>query len=228
MADHEGPLKDEKVRSVLERLHGDARGDRWRFVKLLPTLLAGGLRRKPLWQILTPGLMRECYIPVSRECGEFLYLSARALVARNIVEFGTSFGISTVYLAAAARDNGHGEVVGSEIEPLKHETALRNLAEAGLESWVNVRLGDATETLKDLPGPVDMLFLDGWKDLYIPVLELVKPRLRRGAVVIADNIFTFRKSLRPYVEYMQSGQNGFVSTTLSLGEGFEYSVKVSD
>ncbi len=89
-----------------------------------------------------------------------------------------------------------------------------------------MRLGDALETLRELPGPIDMLLLDGWKDLYLPVLELVTPHLRPGAVVLADNIFTFRKSLRPYVERVQSGLHGFVSTTLHVSDGFEYSVYV--
>ena len=87
-----------------------------------------------------------------------------------------------------------------------------------------MRLGDALETLRELPAAVDLVLLDGWKDLYVPVLDLVRPRLRRGALVIADNIFTFRKELRPYVEAMQSGERGFDSTTLSIGQGMEYSV----
>jgi predicted O-methyltransferase YrrM len=216
---HGGP-----VRSVLERLHAEARGDRLRFVTLLPRVVAGWLRRKPFGEVITPEAMKEFYIPVSRECGEFLYLTVRALDARNVVEFGTSFGISTVYLAAGVRDNGGGAVVGSEIEPSKHAVATANLKEAGLDDVADVRLGDALETLAQVDGPVDLVFLDGWKDLYLPVLDLLAPRLRPGAVVIADNIFTFRSALRPYVEHMQAGAHGFVSTTLSMGEGFEYSV----
>ena len=80
--------------------------------------------------------------------------------------------------------------------------------------------------LRELPEPVDLVLLDGFKDLYLPVLKLVTPRLRRGALVLADNIFTFRRSLRPYVEYVQSGTNGFESTTLRISDGFELSVRV--
>jgi predicted O-methyltransferase YrrM len=228
MSQNANPLEAEPLRSVLARLHADAKGDRLRFLKLAPTVLVGWVRRRPLFETLTPELMKDFYIPVSRECGEFLYLSVRSLGARNVVEFGTSFGISTTYLAAGVRDNGDGLVIGTELEPSKHATATANLKEANLDAWADVRLGDARETLKDVPEPVDLVFLDGWKDLYLPVLELLRPRLRPGAVVIADNIFTFRKSLRPYVAHMQSGANGFVSTTLSLGEGFEYSVFVGD
>ena len=219
-------LRDPRLRAVLDRLHAEARGDRTRFVRLLPRALSGWARGRSFSQIFTPQALGECYIPVSREQGELLYLTARALDARTVVEFGTSFGISTLYLAAAVRDNGAGIVIGSEIVPEKHARAQANLKESGLEGFADVRLGDARQTLRELPEPVDLVLLDGWKDLYLPVLDLVTPRLRRGAVVLADNIFTFRKDLRPYVEWMQSGSHGFESTTLHVSDGFEYSVYV--
>lgn len=219
-------LDTDPTRSVLARLHAEARGDRFRFLALVPRLLAGWGRGKSFFEVMTPESMKGCYIPVSREQGEFLYLTVRALRAKSVVEFGTSFGISTTYIAAGLRDNGRGRVIGTEIEPSKCHQATANLKEAGLAEYTEVRLGDALETLREVPEPVDLLLLDGWKDLYLPVLDLVKPRLRPGAVVLADNIFTFRKSLRPYVEYMQSGENGFVSTTLHIADGFEYSVYV--
>jgi predicted O-methyltransferase YrrM len=212
------------VRDVLDRLHAEARGDRLRFLSLLPRVVVGRLGGRALFDVLTPEAMKDFYIPVSREQGELLYLTARAIGAKRIVEFGTSFGISTTYLAAALRDSGGGRVIGTEIEPGKHARATANLREAGLADFAEVRLGDALETLRELPEPVDLVLLDGWKDLYLPVLELVTPRLRPGAVVLADNIFTFRKSLRPYVQRMQSGRHGFVSTTLHISDGFEYSV----
>ncbi len=220
-------LRSQPVKGVLDRLHAEARGDRWRFLRLVPRILVGVMGRRDFWKdVLTPASMKGCYIPVSREQGELLYLTARAIGARHVVEFGTSFGISTVYLATAVRDNGGGLVIGSEIEASKHRQAEANLAEAALAEVSEVRLGDALETLRDLPEPIDLVLLDGWKDLYLPVLELVTPKLRPAAVVLADNIFTFRKSLRPYVEYMQSGSHGFVSTTLHIADGFEYSVYV--
>ncbi len=221
-------LRSEPVRGVLERLHAAARGDRLRFLTLVPSVVGGWLRGRGFVEAITPEAMKDFYIPVSREQGELLYLTARALDARRVVEFGTSFGVSTLYLAAAVRDNGGGTVVGSEIEPSKHARALANLEEAGLADVADVRLGDATQTLRELPEPVDLVLLDGWKDLYLPVLELVTPRLRRGAVVLADNIFTFRKDLQPYVDYVQSGAHGFESTTLKLSDGFEYSVYLGD
>ena len=212
------------VRDTLDRLHADAKGDLRHFLKLAPKIVAGFARGKGLWDVMTPAAMKDTYIPVNPEQGKLLYLTARALGARTIVEYGTSFGISTIYLAAAVRDNGGGVVIGTEIEPGKHAKALANVAEAGLTEFVDVRLGDAQETLQETPGPIDLVLMDGWKDLYLPLVKLLTPRLRPCAVVLGDNIFTFKKSLRPYVEHMQDPQNGFASTTLHLADGFEYSV----
>ena len=217
-------LRDSKVEAVLDRLHAAAKGDKWQFAKLAPTIATTLLLRRDLGEVITADKMKDCYIPVSREQGWYLYLMARAIEAKRIVEFGTSFGVSTTYLASAVRDNDGEVVVGSELEPTKHRKATENIAEAGLSDYADIRLGDALETLKDLEAPIDMVLLDGWKDLYLPVLELLKPKLRKGAVVMGDNIYTFKKSLRPFVEYLQSGENGFQSTTLSISDGFEFAV----
>jgi predicted O-methyltransferase YrrM len=221
---HENSIREGIARGKLDELHTAAKGDRWRFVAMSPKLLMGLLKGKALMEMISSDVMSECFIPISPEQGEFLYVTVRALGARNIVEFGTSFGISTIYLAAALKDSDSGCVISTELEPNKCRTAQKNLEEAGVAEFAEVRAGDAMETLKGLSEPVDLVLLDGWKDLYLPVLELIKPNLRPGSVVLADNIFTFRKALRPYVDYMQSGQNGFSSTTLDIGEGFEYSV----
>jgi predicted O-methyltransferase YrrM len=211
---------------VLTRLHAEAKGDRLRFLGFLPKLAAGLAQRKKFWDVMTPAAMKDVYMPVNPDQGQLLYLTARALGARNVVEFGTSFGISTIYLACAVKDNGGGRVTGSEIEPTKHTRATQNLRDAGVGEIAEVRLGDALATLADVAAPIDLVLLDGWKELYLPILQMLTPKLRPRAVVLADNIFTFRASLRPYVEHVQSGANGFVSTTLPISDGFEYSVYV--
>jgi predicted O-methyltransferase YrrM len=101
---------------------------------------------------------------------------------------------------------------------------VEHVRQAGLDAVTDVRLGDALTTLADVEAPVDMVLLDGWKDTYLPVLRLLQPKLRRRAVVLADNIFRFKKALRPYLEYVQSGNHGFVSATLEIADGFELSV----
>ncbi len=131
---------------------------------------------------------KDVHLAVSRETATLLYVLARSLQARSIVEFGTSFGISTLYLAAALKDNGGGRVIGSEFEPSKVARARANMAAAGLAELVEIREGDALETLsRDLPESIDLVLLDGAKTLYARVLALLAPRLRTGALVVADN-----------------------------------------
>ena len=131
---------------------------------------------------------KDLHLAVSPATGTLLYMLARSARARAIVEFGTSFGVSTIHLAAALHDNGGGRLVTSEFEPTKVARARANIAEAGLAELVEVRAGDALETLaRDLPDAIDLVLLDGAKSLYPTVLELVRPRLRPGAIVVADN-----------------------------------------
>jgi predicted O-methyltransferase YrrM len=119
---------------------------------------------------------------------------ARSVQVRSIVEFGTSFGISTLHLAAALRDNGGGRLIGSEFEPTKIARARENLGTAGLSDLVEIREGDALQTLaRDLPDSIDLVFLDGAKSLYSPILSLLEGRLRSGALIVADNVFERRQ-----------------------------------
>lgn len=213
-----------EVAGLLESLHRKAKGDLWKVPSKVPALAAGLLQGKSVMDVFRDGAAKDLFLTISPEQGRFLYLVGRSIAAKTVVEFGTSFGVSTIYLAASVADNGGGKVIGTELEPSKHEIATRHLAQAGFSDIAEVRVGDAMETLKDVEGPIDMVLLDGWKDLYMPVLELVKPRLRKGAVVLADNIYTFKKALKPFTAYLQSGRNGFQSTTLSISDGFEYAV----
>jgi len=217
-------LEDPKVKSVLDRLHAAASGDVFRMLGRLPTFV-GALLGRDVDPAEMSRRFKDVYIPLSRPQGKLLYLVARSLDARRIVEFGTSFGVSTLYAAAAARDNGSGRVIGSELEPGKRAKAVEHLNEAGLGGVAEVRLGDALQTLRDVSPPIDLVLLDGWKDLYLPMLELLAPKLRPGAVVLADNVRTFKRALAPYLDYVQSGKNGFESVTLPFPSGFEYSVR---
>ena len=93
-------------------------------------------------------------------------------------------------------------------------------------TWWTLGWGTRWKPCATFPGPIDLVLLDGWKELYLPVLRLLEPNLRAGAVVLADNIRTFRIALAPYVDYVQSGKNGYRSLTLPLSDGFEYSVRL--
>lgn len=132
--------------------------------------------------------LKDAPLAVSRETAHLLYMLARSARARVIVEFGTSFGISTLHLAAALRDNGGGRLITSEFEPSKAARARDNLSAGGLIDLVEIREGDALKTLStDLPDRIDLVLLDGAKALYPEILALVEHRLRPGAIIVADN-----------------------------------------
>jgi predicted O-methyltransferase YrrM len=215
-------LEDPRVKSTLARLHRAAGwGEIPRIISCLPDA-ARAFSREGAAASAT-ALFRTSYTAVSAAQGRFLYVAARAINARRIVEFGTSYGISTIYLAAAARD-ADGVVIGSEFERQKYDGARTHLAEAGLTDYAEIRLGDARATLADISAPIDFALLDGPKELNLPVLNLLIPKLRKGSIVVADDIFRFRAAMASYVELMQSGRNGFCSASLPIGGGFEYSV----
>ncbi len=167
------------------------------------------------------GRAKELYMAVSPETARLLYMLGRATGARAIVEFGTSFGISTLHLAAALRDNGGGRLVGSELEPNKVAQARANLTAAGLADLVDVREGDALETLaRDLPETIDLVLLDGHKPLYPRILDLVAPRLRAGACLVADNA----NASPDYIARVRAPGGPYLS--VPFAEDVELSIKV--
>ena len=132
--------------------------------------------------------LKEFHLAVSRETAQLLYMLAHSIRARSIIEFGTSFGVSTLHLAAALRDNGGGRLISTEFETSKIGAARASISAAGMEDLVEIRAGDAVETLtRDLPETIDLVLLDGAKGLYLKVLSILEPRLRPGALVLADN-----------------------------------------
>lgn len=166
--------------------------------------------------------LKDLPLPVSRETGVLLYMLARNSRARTIVEFGTSFGISTLHLAAALRDNGGGHLITSEFEPSKVARARENLSAGGVIDLVEIREGDALQTLKDdLPETIDLLLLDGAKALYPEILSLVESRLRPGAFIVADNA-----DYSPdYLARVRAPGSGYMSTP--FGEDVELSMRIS-
>ena len=167
------------------------------------------------------GQMKDLPLPVSRATGTLLYMLARSRGARAIVEFGTSFGISTLYLAAALRDNGGGRLVTCEFEPTKVERARANLVAGGLADLVEIRTGDALQTLRaDLPDAIDLVLLDGAKSLYPEILALLESRLRPGALIVADNA----DHSPDYLARVRSPANGYLSTP--FGDDVELSMRL--
>jgi predicted O-methyltransferase YrrM len=153
----------------------------------------------------------DLYLPITPEAGRLLYSLVRATRPSTIVEFGMSLGISAIHLAAAVRDNGSGRVVTTELSAAKVSAAKKTFAETGLDDIITVLEGDALTTLAGLDGPVELVLLDGWKELYLPVLELLEPHLSEGALLVADN--TSMDDTKPYLDYIRDPGNGYVSVS---------------
>lgn len=178
-----------------------------------------------------PGDVMDAYaladygFSIAPEQGELLYVLCRAIGATRVVDFATSVGMSALYFAAAMRDNGGGLVIGSELVPSKVAQARRNLQDAGLSSYAEIREGDALTTLRDIGGLADFVLIDGWPQERGPslarqVIELVAPQMRRGAFVLNDN------AEPDFLAYIRDPANGFVSLTLPIKRGTELCAKV--
>jgi predicted O-methyltransferase YrrM len=175
-------------------------------------------------------LFKDVFMSVSSTGGELLYLLARATGARTVVEYGTSFGVSTIYLASAVRDNGGGTVIGTELQAEKAAGARQNFTAAGLLDLIDLRVGDARTTLADVPAPVDLVLLDGWPDLALPVLRLLEPALRPGSLILVDDVdMDFAADAHgPLLEYLSSESNGYRSIRLPIADGMQVSVRLSE
>ena len=180
------------IQNTLKRLHAEAGNQGMTLIK---GLLKGIFRK------LRPEDMQKAYISISRNQGLDLYQLLLNREAKYMVEFGTSFGVSSLYLAAVAQET-NGKVVTTELLPSKCQVARQNFEEAGVCDLVDLREGDALETLKDLDHGVDFLLLDGWNDLYLPILKLVEPKMKSGALVYVDNV-NFR-SARGFMNTLRS------------------------
>jgi predicted O-methyltransferase YrrM len=156
----------------------------------------------------------------------FCYGLCRALRAKRVVEAGTSYGVSTLYLAAAVRDNGRGVVIGTEHETKKARAARQTFAVAGLSEFIDLREGDLRQTLKSVTGPIDFMLIDIWTPMARPALELVAPHLRPGAIVICDNTESYREAYRDYFAFIENPDNRFITQTLPFSGGLEMSVRV--
>ena len=175
-------------------------------------------------------LLSDKFVALDRDKAEFCYQLCCAIGARRIVEVGTSYGVSTLYLAAAVRDNikasgGHGVVIATEYESQKAKAARANFEQAGLSQFIELREGDLRETLRTLEGPVDFLLVDIWVSIARTALELVAPRLRPGAIVICDNTELHRADYADYFAFLNDPANGFASMTLPFQGGLEFSIR---
>lgn len=206
-------LLDPDVRTLLDRLFAESATDDQRLARAVPEDAQAAA-----------DALADVYMPISEAGGRLLYSLIRAIRPQVVIEFGTSYGISTVHLAAAVADNGTGHVFGTELSTTKAEAARANLAAAGLAEHATILLGDARDTLREVPGPIGLLLLDGWKDLSLPVLNLLEPRLAPGALVVADDITM--PTMRPYLDHVRDPANGYLGVEFPVEDGMEISCRI--
>lgn len=176
-------------------------------------------------------ILSDKLVALARDKAEFCYGLCRGLNAQCVVEAGTSYGVSTIYLASAVRDNAagrepHGIVIGTEHEPAKAKAARENFAAAGVGKFIDLREGDLRETLKRIDRPVDFMLVDIWAPMARPALECVAPRMHPGSMVVCDNTKTYRKAYSAYFAFINDPANGFLTMTLPYSGGLELSVRI--
>ncbi|PWG08817.1 methyltransferase [Streptomyces sp. V2] len=218
---HTHTLADPRVEAALSRMFEQAEQDDTTAARV-SAQLPGGFA--PLTPQERADAVAEVYMPISAAGGELLYNLVRAVRPATVVEFGMSFGISTLYLAAAVRDNGAGRVITTELSKDKIAATRRTFTEAGLDDLITVLEGDARDSLRGLDAPADFVLLDGWKELCLPVLRLLEPRLRPGTLVVADDVVL--SGLRPYLDYVRDPANGYRSVTFPVEDGMEISCRL--
>ncbi|MFD0412301.1 O-methyltransferase [Streptomyces sp. NPDC127108] len=214
-------LEDPRVASALDRMFRSAEQDEATSRRIRTAWPEGSAPLGPQEQA---DAKAEVYMPISAEGGRLLYNLIRAARPATVIEFGTSFGISTLHLAAAVRDNGTGRVISTELSAAKAATARRTFAETGLDDLITVLEGDARDTLAAVTGSADFVLLDGWKDLCLPVLRLLEPRLAPGTLVVADDVDL--EDLAPYLDYVRDPRNGYQSVTFPVEDGMEISCRL--
>ena len=230
-------LNDPKLEALLGALHKQSDGQTGAMRAYFERRAKEGTLSWDKFDAETDRFFADKLVALEKDKAEFCYALCRALRARRVVEAGTSYGVSTLYLAAAVRDNtglkqrsdrpskdSGGTVVATENEPAKAKAARANFAAAGLAGYVDLREGDLRESLKSLEGPIDFLLCDIWTELAAPALALVAPLMRSGAIAIADNTDTYRRQYADYFAVLAA--NGFTTLTLPFDGGLEMSVKV--
>lgn len=219
-------LADPKLGALLAALHAQSEGQSGAIDEYFARRIKEGTLSWDGFDAETTAFFSDKMVALEKDKAEYCYALCRALGAKRIVECGTSFGVSTLYLAAAIRDNGGGTVIATEYEPAKAQIARRNFAAAGLSHYIDLREGDLKDTLKIIEGPVDFVLFDIWTEAVMPALVAIAPHLRPGAILIADNTAQSHRGYEAYFAYIADPKNRLRSMTLPFAGGLEMTLRV--
>jgi predicted O-methyltransferase YrrM len=215
-------LNQPQVREVLSRLYAEAQANDSKVEAEEQALMGagGGVIDDQTLQSIND----RTFMAVSPEVGRLIYLLVRSRRPALVVEFGTSFGLSALHIASAIRDNRFGRLITAEQSESKASRAALHLEQAGLKNFVEIRQGDAFQTLDGVNG-IDLLLLDGWKPLYLPLLRQLEPSLSPGCLIVADDVISLSEKVAPYLAYVRDATNGYVSCEIPLDDGLELSIR---
>lgn len=218
---------DERLQALLDTLHAESDGQK---AEILAFETRGRRAGAASSAEEIRAFRRNKLVALDRDKSEFCYQLCCAKKACHIVEVGTSYGVSTLYLAAAVRDNvakfgGSGAVIGTEYEPSKTVAARENFTRSGLSSFIQLREGDLRETLTKIDSPIDFVLMDVWIAMALPAIELIAPHLAYGAVVVSDNTRKHRALYADYFNFLQDPANRLTTMTLPFDGGLELSVR---
>lgn len=216
-------LYNPTVERVLSRLYAEAR-ENDRQMELEQKAAAEASGDGSIDEQTLSSIRDQTFMAVAPEVGRLFYLLVRTYEPSRIVEFGTSFGLSAIHLAAALRDNGSGYLITTEQSSEKASRAAQHFEQAGLSDLIELRQGDAFKTLQSVDS-IDMLFLDGWKPLYLSLLQQLEPALSPRCLVVADDIIRYSATLAPYLKYVREKTNGYISCEIPLDDGVELSFR---
>ena len=219
-------LGDPKLEALLDALHAQSAGQDDAINSYFRRRIQEGTLSWDGFDAETNAFFADKMVALEKVKAEYCYALCRAMRATRIVECGTSFGVSTLYLAAAVRDNGGGTVIATEYESEKAKIARRNFEAAGLAQFIDLREGDLKDTLKTIEGPVDFVLLDIWTEAVMPAIRNIAPHLHPGSVLIADNTIQSRRGYDAYFAYIADPGNRLRTLTLPFEGGLEMTVRV--
>lgn len=219
-------LNDPKLEALLDALHAQSDGEGDAINTYFRRRIQEGTLSWDGFDAETTRFFSDKMVALEKDKAECCYALCRAIGAKRIVECGTSFGVSTLYLAAAIRDNGGDEVIATEWEASKAKIARKNFEAAGLTRYIDLREGDLSKTLQNIGGPVDFVLLDIWTEAVMPAIRNIAPHLRTGSVLIADNTTQSRRGYEAYFDYIADPKNGLRTMTVPFAGGLEFTIKL--